>query len=509
MKLLDQQTINETGIPGVVLMENAGRGTVEQMLRFSPGIKNGVVAVFCGRGNNGGDGFVIARYFLNFGARVKVFLLSSADQVQGDAGINLAAYRNMGGQILEIPDEAAFHAVKEDAAAADIVVDALLGTGLSSAVTGLYRTAIEYLNSLDRVPKVSVDIPSGIDATSGKVLGCALKATLTCTYAFPKIGHLIYPGREKTGTLEVIDIGIPKILSDRANITTFVQAPADFTGMLPKRKPDSHKGNYGHVLVLAGSPGKTGAAALAGHAAMRSGAGLVTLAVPSGLRGVLEEKTCEVMTEGLKDSGTGYVGTDAWPDLQSLLNGKSAAAAGPGLGVRDGTGELLFKLLTETELPLVLDADALNLVSRDTEILKRIRKVPVLTPHPGEMARLTGTTVAAVQSDRLKTASDFARSYRAVVVLKGASTIIAAPDGSVYVNPTGNPGMAGGGMGDVLTGFIVGLMAQGLSSLDAARMAVYGHGAIGDLLFEQGSKIGILASDIADRIPVFLGGYID
>jgi len=508
MTKLDRRTIDEIGVSGAVLMENAGRGTVEQMLRYFPSIKNGTVGVFCGKGNNGGDGFVIARYFLNQGAGVKVFLLSAADQVQGDAGINLGVFRKMGGRIYEITDEAVFQNVKEEAAAADILVDALLGTGLSSEVTGLYRTMIQFLNGFDRGPVVSVDIPSGIDATTGKVLGCGVKAALTCTYGLPKIGHFTYPGREHTGSLEVIDIGIPQILIDQADIRTFVQEANDFTGMLPQRKPDSHKGTYGHALILAGSPGKTGAAAMAGHAAMKAGGGLVTLAVPAGLRPVVEGKTREVMTEGLKDSANGCFCLDAWPELRVLLNGKSVVAAGPGLSDRDETGHLLSVLMEEADMPLVLDADALNLVSKNTEILKKVRKIPVLTPHPGEMARLTGMSVGAVQENRLKTASDFARACQAVVVLKGASTVIAGPDGRGYINPTGNPGMAGGGMGDVLTGLITGLISQGVKSLDAARMAVYVHGAIGDRIARENAEIGILATDISERIPEFLRPFV-
>jgi len=508
MKELDQRTIQETGIPGAVLMENAGRGTVEEMLCRFPHQKNGPVHVLCGRGNNGGDGFVIARYFLNLGAEVIVYLFASADSVQGDAKINLEAYRNMGGGIFEIEDEAAFNSIKDELGRAGIIVDALLGTGLSSEVKGLYRIVIDELNSLENIPVVSVDVPSGLDATTGKIFGSAVKAALTCTYGLPKIGHFTYPGRENTGELEVVDIGIPESLIEASGIKTFLQEEDDFMGLIPARKPDSHKGIYGHLLILAGSPGKTGAASLSGHAAMRAGAGLVTLGVPDSLRSVVEEKTMEVMAESLPDGSEGYLGMDSWPKLAEMLKNKSAAAVGPGLSDRAGTGELVLELIEEADVPLVIDADGINLVARNKDVLKKAKNSPVLTPHPGEMSRLTGLSVSEIQADRIKVASSFAKEYQVILVLKGASTVIAEPEGKIFINTTGNPGMAGGGMGDVLTGFIASLIAQGISSLDAARMAVFIHGAIGDFIAGKRAETGILASDIAEKIPEFLKTYI-
>jgi hydroxyethylthiazole kinase-like uncharacterized protein yjeF len=508
MKALDSRTVREVGIPGAVLMENAGRGTVEAMLYCFPDQKNGPIHVLCGRGNNGGDGFVIARYFLNLGAEVMVYLLTSADRVQGDAGINLEAYRKMGGTILEIEDETAFNGIKDELGRASIIVDALLGTGLSSEVKGLYRAVIDQLNSFKNIPIVSVDVPSGLDATTGKILGSAVKAALTCTYGLPKIGHFTYPGRENTGELEVIDIGIPESLIKASGIKRFLLEEDDFMGIIPARKPDSHKGIYGHVLVLAGSPGKTGAASLAGHAAMRAGAGLVTLGVPNSLRSVVEEKTKEVMTESLPDGNEGYLGMDAWPKLAEMLESKNAVAVGPGLSDRAETGELVLKLIEEADVPLVIDADGLNLVAKNKEVLKKAKLTPVLTPHPGEMSRLTNLSVKEIQADRINIASSFAKEYKVILVLKGASTVIAEPTGKIFINTTGNPGMAGGGMGDVLTGFIASLIGQGIASLDAARMAVFTHGAIGDFVAENRAETGILASDITEKIPEFLNPYI-
>jgi len=508
MKALDQRTIQEVGIPGAVLMENAGRGTVEAMLYQFPDQKNGPIHILCGRGNNGGDGFVIARYFLNFGVEVNVYLFTSVDSVQGDAGINLQAFHNMGGRILEVEDEAAFNNIRDELGRAGIIVDALLGTGLSSEVKGLYRAVIDHINSLENIPIVSVDVSSGLDAATGKILGTAVKASLTCTYGLPKIGHFTYPGRENTGELEVVDIGIPESLIEASGINTFLQEEDDFIGLIPKRKPDSHKGTYGHVLVVAGSPGKTGASSLAGHAAMRAGAGLVTLGVPDSLRSIVEEKTKEVMTESLPDVDEGYLGIDSWSKLAEMLKNKSVVAVGPGLSDRAETGELVLKLIEEADVPLVIDADGLNLLAKNKDVLKKAKKTPVLTPHPGEMAKLTGLSVTEIQADRINIASSFAKEYGVILVLKGASTVIAEPEEKIFINTTGNPGMASGGMGDVLAGFIASLIAQGIDSLDATRMAVFIHGAIGDFISEERAETGILASDITEKIPGFLKPYI-
>jgi len=508
MKALDQRTIQEMGISGAVLMENAGRGTVEAMLYQFPEQKNGPIHILCGRGNNGGDGFVIGRYFLNFGAEVNVYLFTSAEKVKGDAKINLDAFLNMGGRILEVEDEDSFNSIRNELGHAAIIVDALLGTGLSSEVKGLYRMAIDALNSMENIPIVTVDVPSGLDATTGKILGSAIKANLTCTYGLPKIGLFTYPGRENTGELEIVDIGIPESLIEASGIKTFLLEQDDFTGLIPKRKPDSHKGTYGHVLVLAGSPGKTGAASLAGHAVMRAGAGLVTLGVPNSLRAIVEEKTKEVMTGSLPDIDDGYLGIDSWPKLAEMLENKSAIAVGPGLSDKAETGELVLKLIIEANVPMVIDADGLNLVAKNKEVLKKAKMPLVLTPHPGEMSRLIGLTVEEIQEDRIKVASSFAKEHGVIVVLKGASTVIAEPEGKIFINTTGNPGMAGGGMGDVLTGFIASLIGQGIASLDAAKMAVFTHGAIGDFIAEERAETGILASDIAEKIPEFLKIYI-
>lgn len=500
MKMLDRKTIDDIGIPGAVLMENAGRGTVEHIRRRYPHVGTGRIVVLCGRGNNGGDGFVIARYFFNAGARVAVLLFAPGEQVSGDARVNMDAFLNMGGRVQEIADEAGWQEMAAEIAHAGLIVDALLGTGLSSEVKGLYRKVIEDVNAA-AAPVVSVDIPSGLDATSGRILGTSVRADLTCTYGLPKIGLLVYPGAARVGTLEVVDIGIPHGLIEASGIHASLLEEIQFAGALPQRDPDSHKGTYGHVCVLAGSPGKTGAAALTAESAMRTGAGLVTLGVPESLNPVLEAKVTEVMTAPLPDAGSGMLTPDCLPEVEGLLSGKSVIALGPGIGTGGEICRFVGQVLERAAVPVVLDADGLNALADDVSALARCKVPVVITPHPGEMARLVAMDTAVVQQDRIGTASGFAEKYGVIVVLKGARTIVAEPGGTVCINPTGNPGMASGGMGDVLTGIIAGLIAQGLDPLPAAQLAVYVHGCIADDVAAQQGQVGMRATDLMAGIP--------
>jgi ADP-dependent NAD(P)H-hydrate dehydratase / NAD(P)H-hydrate epimerase len=507
MQELDRKTIQEAGISGAVLMENAGRGTFEQMLRHFPDIRQRRVIVLAGKGNNGGDGFVIARYLLNNAVPVKVFLLARADTVSGDAAANLRALQNMGGTVVEIPEETAWQKAHPDILHAGIIVDAIFGTGLSSAVTGLARRVIEDVNRAGK-PVVAVDLPSGVDATSGALLGSAVRAHLTCTFGLAKQGLVLYPGASCAGKIEVIDIGIPQALVTAAGLQNHLLEEKNFRGKLPRRNPDSHKGTYGHAFVIAGSSGKTGAAAMAAQAAMRVGAGLVTIGVPAALNQILAIKVTEAMTEPLPDSGTGFLNIDAWPRIQDVLPGKTVIAVGPGISDREETAALVFKIIESAGKPLVIDADGLNAVSRNPEILKKATAPVVLTPHPGEMARLTGTTTQAVQADRIAAARKFSSDFGVTLVLKGSRTVIAEPSGHVYINPTGNPGMASGGMGDVLTGMIAGFIAQGFDAFFSAQLAVFMHGRCGDQLAVKRGSVGILATDICDEIPATLHEFI-
>ena len=471
MRLMDEKTITECGLPGVALMESAGRGAAV-LARERFGDPSGRrVMVVAGRGNNGGDGLVMARVFAGWGAEVRVFLLGNRDRVGGDAKINLDVALKMGLEVVEIVREADL--ARMDLAAADLVVDAILGTGLASEVQGLYRAAIERINAAGR-PVVAVDLPSGVDADTGRILGAAVRADLTVTFGFPKVELLVEDGLK---------------------------------GLLPRRPADSHKGRYGHVLIVAGSTGKTGAAALAALAAARSGAGLVTLAVPASLNVILEQKVTEVMTEPLPEAEPGFLAPQAAERVLELCQGKNALAVGPGLSTRPGAKQTVQDLVVSSDLPLILDADGLNALAGSTDLLKKVRQGAVLTPHPGEMARLTGQSAADIQADRLAAASSFASAHGVFLVLKGYRTAIGAPDGRIFVNATGGPHLASGGMGDLLTGMIAGLVAQGLSLLDAARLAVYVHGLAADEAARAKGSVGLLASDVLSWLPGLWGRF--
>lgn len=508
MQELDRRAI-AGGIPGIELMENAGRGTFEKIRQYFPEALRQNIVVLCGRGNNGGDGFVIARCLHHAGARVKAILLATADRVSGDARTNLDEYRRIGGAVQEITDAVQWGGAAPEVQRAGLIIDALLGTGLSAEVTGLYRQVIEDINGSAAARIVSVDIPSGIDATSGEVLGVAVRAHLTCTFGLPKRGLLTAPGASYTGSREVIDIGIPEALVRDVETREFLLDEQYLQGMLPPRRHDAHKGTFGHVLIIAGSPGKTGAAALAGQGAMRAGAGLVTVAVPEALNPVLASKLTEVMTEPLPDAGTGFLGMKALPRLQEILQGKTVVALGPGIATRDETAGLVHRLLEQITVPVVVDADGLNVLAGNTDMLKRLRAPVVVTPHPGEMARLMGVSTQDVQRDRIGSARAFARHCGVFVVLKGALSIIAEPEGMVFINSTGNPGMASGGMGDALTGLIAGLAAQGLTLTAAAQLSVFAHGRIGDRIARKKAPIGILATDVIEGIPEELRCFIN
>ncbi|MCX8044947.1 MAG: NAD(P)H-hydrate dehydratase [Desulfobacterota bacterium] len=505
MQELDRQTIAE-GTPGIELMERAGKGVFDAIKEHFPEEMGRGVVVLCGKGNNGGDGFVVARHCLVERIPVSVFLLGTADTITGDARTSFERYRAAQGACHELPNDIDCDAIMQQMHHAGVIVDALLGTGLSAPVKGGYRQVIEAINRIRSSAVVAVDIPSGVDGKTGEVLGAAVRADLTCTFGLPKRGLVVMPGAAYVGKIVVVDIGIPSHLIAAVETHEYLLTAEYFHNILPRRRFDAHKGMFGHVLVIAGSPGMTGAAALAGQAAMRAGAGLVTVAVPAVLNPVLEVKLTEVMTLPLPDGGSGYFGMEACAAIKNNLNGKTVLVIGPGISRREETESAVRAVLNDLSLPVVIDADGLYAVAHDPACLRRISGQVVLTPHPGEMARLMRCATEAVQRDRIGCARTVAREFSATVVLKGAFTVVADPGGDVFVNTTGNPGMASGGMGDALTGIIAGLIAQGLSPLSAAQLGVFVHGRIGDIIAHERAPLGILATDIIDRIPQVVHG---
>lgn len=499
MQELDRLTIEQFGIPGLDLMERAGRSCADVIEARYGSCGGREAVIFAGKGNNGGDGFVIARLLHDRGWRVSLLLHGSRDEIRGDALVNLQKVP----QGVTVGDGATLDmaATGRLLGSATLLVDALLGTGLKSEVAGTYAASIGLINAAER-PVVAVDIPSGVDATTGRILGSAVRADLTVTFALAKLGQILYPGAACTGELLVTDIGIPAELTAAAAGVEYVDE-ARAVAMVRRRSRVCHKGDNGHSLIIAGSTGKSGAAAMAANSAMRSGAGLVTLAVPASIHGILEIKTTEAMTVPLADNGAGSLPLAALAELRALLSGRDVLAIGPGLGLAPETQQVVRDVVATAPRPLVMDADALNAVVGHLDLLRSVAAPAVImTPHPGEMGRLTGLSVAEIEADRLTIAGRFAAENRVYLVLKGAATVIAAPDGRLAVNASGNPGMASGGMGDVLTGVITALLAQGYEPFVACCLGVYCHGAAADLVARDRGEIGMIATDVQEMLPL-------
>jgi len=499
MRELDRRTI-AAGTPGWTLMQRAGQGATRALLAALPRLRRRRVVVVCGKGNNGGDGFVIARELKKAGVAAEVFLLAREAQVKGDAALALRSWRRARGRVAEIVAADDLGALQERLAGAACVVDAILGTGLSAEVTGLLADAIALINACG-VPVFAVDLPSGLDSDRGVPLGIAVEAEFTATFGLAKIGQVLEPGVRHCGKLDVVDIGLDAAAIEAIAPPALLLDPGEVAELVPRRPAETHKGDCGHVLVIAGSRGKSGAAVLCSRGAARAGAGLVTVAVPESQQPIVAAGLLEAMSEGLPDAG-GALDYDE-ERLRHLVRGRAAIACGPGLGTGAGARDTVAWLLTNVAGALVLDADALNCLAEMLRQGERPRPAGdlVITPHPGEMARLAGVSTAAVQADRVGVARELAAAHACVVVLKGARTVVAAPDGRLGINPTGNPGMASGGMGDVLTGVVAAFLAQGLPPFEAACLAVHAHGFAADLVAAEQGTIGLLAGDVAEAIP--------
>lgn len=506
MREMDRITIEELGIPGVVLMEIAGRGVAERVASLAPGLVGWRVAVLCGAGNNGGDGYVAARHLALWGADVQLVLLAPEDRVQGDARVNYDVARRLDVPVSFWTEEALPMEAGALLAEQDCVVDALLGTGLASEVRGRYREVIEALNAA-RVLTVAVDIPSGLSADTGQPLGVAVEADTTVTFACPKLGLATHPGAEFAGEVHVVDIGIPPSLAERVGVRCHLLEEADVTALLPIRRLGGHKGTYGHVLAVAGSPGKSGAAVLCARAAARVGAGLVTVATTADALPAVAAQSLETMCASYAPSAEALDPAEATTAVLALARGKGAVVVGPGIPTTMAMFEVLRELVTDAAVPTVLDADALNLVARGPLPLKQASAPLLITPHPGEMARLLQTTVPEVQRDRVAAAREAAARFGVLVALKGARTVLAAPDGRAFINPTGNPGMGSGGMGDVLTGMLGGLLAQGVAPFEALQLAVFLHGLAGDRAEARVGQHALVAGDLLEEIPALLRGW--
>jgi NAD(P)H-hydrate epimerase len=502
MREMDRLTIQDYGVSSLALMERAGKAASASILQnFRAEAKKGVLVV-AGKGNNGGDGFVIARLLKKRRIRCEVALLAARSELSPDAAHNCRAFEKLKGKVTEVVENCQ-SALKPLVAGKGLLVDSILGTGIKSEVRGLYVDAITLMNA-SGIPIVAVDIPSGVDTDRGTPLGVSIRAKMTVALGYAKLGEVIYPGAEIVGDLVVADIGIDPRAVEAVAPATELLTPREVSRLVPRRKPDTHKGTYGHVLLIAGSRGKTGAAVLACRAAMRSGAGLATLAAPRSLNDIFASLSVETMTELLAENAAGEV-EDLTPEQWlRLVERKNALVFGPGIGVNDATRNNLRWLLRNLDIPWVIDADGLNNLALDIDRLRSAKTPPVLTPHPGEMARLTGQMSAAIARDRVAIAREFSIKHRCYLVLKGARTVMATPGGKVFINPTGNPGMASGGMGDVLAGILGAFLGQGLGPENAMKLGVFLHGFVGDRVAGANGEIGLLASDIIDGLPAGL-----
>ncbi len=506
MQDVDRATIERYGVPSLTLMENAGRSVLKFVhQRFSP-LEAQEIVILCGWGNNGGDGMVVARMLRELGVEPRVLLLADPERLKGDAEVN---YKRLAktGLPLTVPDHASWEELKGKLGNASLVIDAILGTGLSKPLGGFLLEVVRDIPGVfPKARVVAVDLPTGVAADSGELMGECVRADASVTFTAPKVAHVFPPACEKVGEWVVRAIGTPaEALETHPDFFLNLLEPHDLEWLVRPRKLEAHKGNFGHVLVLGGSVGKTGAAGLAAKAALRAGAGLATVATPGSALPVIASLSMEIMTEPLPETDSGTISLRALKDglFDGLMEGKSVLAVGPGLGREIETMELVREVVNRYDLPVVLDADGLNAFAGCVKTLQTGGRIRVLTPHPGEMGRIAGQKTSEIVAHRLDVAREFARRHGVQLVLKGFRTLTASPEGQVWVNPTGNPGMATGGAGDVLTGITAALLAQYPDRLptEVTAAAVYLHGLAGDIAARELGEASVIAGDILEALP--------
>lgn len=495
MREIDRRTIEDVGVPSLLLMENAGLGVTEIVEEVLEEIDGYTVTILCGKGNNGGDGFVVARHLFNRGYQVNVYLAGVRADLKGDAKINATVLDGFKIQIRPLTTKAQLKAVKPG----DVVIDALLGTGVTGEVTGFLAEVIKWVNRCAS-PVIAVDLPSGLHSDDGSFQGACIMADYTGTMAEVKRGLVIPPGRELAGEVTVVDIGAPEFVSRSVGGKTYWFDHTDIYDILPERPPSAHKGDFGKTVIIAGSTGMTGAAAMASEAVLRVGGGLTILGIPSSLNDIMEQKLTEVMTQPLAETPQGSLSSKAKPAINKLFQWADVAVIGPGLSFVPETAELVRTIVSKAKLPLVLDADGINAFEGYASILEEYKKPLVLSPHYGELSRLINIPIQEIAANPIDMARDTAQRFRCTVVLKGAPAVTAHFDGRVFVNSTGNSGMATPGSGDVLTGMIAGLLTQGCTDFYAATGGVYLHGLAGDLAAEMLGERSLIAGDLLSFI---------
>jgi len=500
MKNIDRKTIEEIGILGPILMENAGIQIMRALRSKFPEPKREKIVIVAGRGNNGGDGLVVARHLFNQGCKPQVLLLGSKQEVKGDAALNLRIAQRIGIEIFEIKSTQTWTKQKKKVHQSTLLVDAIFGTGLTEPARGLYAKVIEDMNK-SKAYTIAVDIPSGLSSDSYQIVGPCVKADLTVTLAAPKIAHVFPPAEDWVGELVVGEISVPPYLFDDDNLKLELVEKKDIQPYFEKRKKDTHKGTYGHLFIISGSFGKTGAAVMAGKAALKMGTGLVTIGTPESCLPMVARPIVELMTEPLPETAERVISAEALEKTITLLKDKDALLIGPGISTHRSTSKYVLSLLPKIKLPAVIDADALNILASEPETLKSLSKPVILTPHPGEFARLVHLSTRDVLERKLELVPAFSKKYGVYLVLKSYKTLISTPEGKVFINPTGNPGMATAGSGDVLSGMIASLVVQEKNLLDAILAAVYVHGLSGDIGAEKLGERSLTAANIINYLP--------
>ena len=509
MGTVDRLTTRDCGLPSLLLMENAGLNLYQVLKsKFGDRLAGRSTAILCGKGNNGGDGLVLARQLARRESSPAVVLFCTPEQMRGDAAVQLEAYRKSGGEVMSVTSREEWAEVAPLLGNCRILVDALLGTGLGRPVTGLLAQVVRDVNGSGAFV-LAVDIPTGTPSDGIRSIGPSVRAHATVTFTAPKIAHILHRDPETFGRIYVTPIGTPSQLLDTPEHFLNLMMPARIRAVLPARKSFSHKGTFGHVAVIAGSRGKTGAGALASRAALRSGSGLVTGLAPDAVQPLMASFLPEVMTEGVPSTSAGTLASCGTARILELLESKDAAGLGPGLTTEKETVDVVRRLTREAEVPLVLDADALNAYAGQAHELVNLNGQPlVLTPHPGEFARLTARSIPQITEDAISIARNFARDRNLWLVLKGFRTLVASPGGQVYACPLGNPGMATAGSGDVLTGVITSFLGQYRAQArvsppevtDAVVSAVYLHSLAGDLAAQRRGMESLAAGDIIDHL---------
>ncbi|MCK4233825.1 NAD(P)H-hydrate dehydratase [candidate division WOR-3 bacterium] len=500
MREIDRIAIKQLGIPGVVLMENAGQSVVSAMEDYfdMENVEN--VTIVCGKGNNGGDGFVVARYLMNLETNIDVYITADPSTISGDAKKNLNILSGLGLKPKVIKTKKDLQKLRTSMTHSDIVVDAIFGTGFSGKIQGITEDVVKELNE-SGINIVSVDTPSGIDSDNGAVIGEAVQADLTVTMGLPKVGQFLYPARHYVGELYVADIGFPEQVINNVEVKGTLVDNEVLRRFIPWRAPSLHKGAFGRILIIAGSTGMTGAAAMAATSALRAGAGLVYLAIPEHLNPILETKCTETITIPVPQTEEGSISLNAYTKIMDEIKKVDVVAIGPGMSQHPETQKLIRKIVENANAPLLVDADGINALVGYTKVLKKRKKPTVITPHPGEMARLINRDVREIVRNKVNLSQKYAQDWRVTIVLKGAPTVIAEQDGKFWLNSHVNSGLATAGSGDVLTGLIIGFLAQRTTPLAASVSGVYIHSLAGEILKEKIGEHSLIAGDLIDTIP--------